>query len=60
MKIISLSANIAWQIAAEEAENAQYAFIEPEHILIGICSLAKLVANKEVSLSKLRDSPRFS
>src|SRR3989344_9075007 len=41
MPTLSISANIAWQIAAAEASAARFQFIEAEHIFIGICSLEK-------------------
>ena len=43
MTELSLSANLAWQLAAQEAAASRSRFIEPEHILIGICSLEKLL-----------------
>ena len=43
MTDLSPAANFAWQVAAQEAAAAKFEFIEPEHILIGICSLEKLV-----------------
>ena len=46
MTELSLPANFAWQVAAQEAAAAQFEFIEPEHILIGICSLEKLDESK--------------
>ena len=39
-------AKLAWQLAAQEAAAAHFEFIEPEHILIGICSLEKLDESK--------------
>ena len=44
MTELSLPANLAWQLAVQEAAAAQFEFIETEHILIGICSLEKLLA----------------
>ena len=44
---LSLPANFAWQVAAQEATAAQFEFIEPEHILIGICSLEKFLASAD-------------
>jgi ATP-dependent Clp protease ATP-binding subunit ClpC len=44
MTELSVPANLAWQLAAQEAAAAQFEFIEPEHILIGVCSLEKLIA----------------
>ena len=43
MKELSIGANLAWQIAAGEAAAAQHPFIEPDHLLIGICSLEKVL-----------------
>ena len=36
-------ARISWKIAAWEAEKASHHYIEKEHILIGICSLDKIL-----------------
>ena len=41
MTSLSFSANLAWQLAAQEAAVARSEFIEPQHILIGICSLSR-------------------
>ena len=46
MTDLSRAANFAWQVAAQEAAAAKFEFIEPEHILIGICSLEKLDESK--------------
>ena len=46
MTDFSLGSNFAWQVAAQEAAAAHFEFIEPEHILIGICSLEKLDESK--------------
>ncbi|HKZ46855.1 MAG TPA: Clp protease N-terminal domain-containing protein [Thermodesulfobacteriota bacterium] len=43
MPTLSIGANIAWQIAAGEASDARFQFIEAEHIFIGICSIEKLL-----------------
>jgi len=43
MTNLSISANIAWQIAAHEAAAAKFQFIEKEHLFIGICSLEKIL-----------------
>ena len=40
--MFSKSVYLVWQIAANEAGYAGCNFIEPEHILIGLCSLEKL------------------
>jgi ATP-dependent Clp protease ATP-binding subunit ClpC len=42
MEKYSKSVLIVWQIAAQEAANANSQFIEPEHMIIGLCSLEKL------------------
>ena len=42
MTSLSFSANLAWQLSAQEAAAARSEFIEPQHILIGICSLEKI------------------
>jgi hypothetical protein len=41
MPILSIAANIAWNIAATEASAARFQFIEAEQIFIGICSIEK-------------------
>ncbi|MCX6082005.1 MAG: ATP-dependent Clp protease ATP-binding subunit [Chloroflexi bacterium] len=43
----SIGLNLAWQIAAAEAGAAGQSSIEKEYILIGICSLEKVLANDE-------------
>src|SRR3990170_3265517 len=43
MPTLSIGANIVWQIAAGEASDARFQFIEAEHIFIGICSIEKLL-----------------
>jgi ATP-dependent Clp protease ATP-binding subunit ClpC len=56
MKELSISANLAWQIAAGEAAAANHQFIEEEHIFIGILSLEKLLMpNAEESGLKPQD-----
>ena len=47
MTELSFSANLAWQLAAQEAAAARSEFIEPPHILIGICSLEKISAQAD-------------
>ena len=47
MKKLSLGATLAWQIAAQEAAASRHQFIEPEHLLIGICSLEKILTRSE-------------
>ena len=43
MKKISSDTTLAWQIAVWEAGIAKHQYIEKEHILIGICSLEKVL-----------------
>jgi len=43
MTELSFSANLALQLSAQEAAVAWSEFIEPQHILIGICSLEKIL-----------------
>ena len=43
MKEISSAIKLAWQIAAGEAGITKHQYIEKEHILIGICSLEKVL-----------------
>lgn len=43
MKELSVGASIAWQIAAWEAAAGKHQYIEKEHILMGICSLEKVL-----------------
>jgi ATP-dependent Clp protease ATP-binding subunit ClpA len=47
MKKYSIGVKIAWQIASWEAKKFGYAHIEPEHILIGLCSLGKAAEFQE-------------
>ncbi len=47
MDELSTSVKIAWQIAANEAANARFQYIEPAHILIGLCSLEKINGDVE-------------
>ncbi len=42
MTELSFGAKLAWQLSAQEAAAARFEYIEPEHILIGICSLEKI------------------
>jgi hypothetical protein len=57
---LSIGLQLTRQIAAGEAAEARYEFIEPEHLFIGLCSLGKtlqavelgqLVAPKEVIMA---------
>jgi len=49
MDELSTSVKIAWQIAAQEAASSRSIYIEPEHILIGLCSLEKLIDNPGIT-----------
>ena len=49
---ISPGVEFAWKIAAEFALRADEQFIEPRHLLYGICSIEGLVANGEQSQPK--------
>lgn len=42
---LSPGADMAWRIAAHEAAASEYRFIEKEHLLIGIVSLEKVIAD---------------
>jgi len=54
MTELSFSANLTWQLAAQEAAAARSEFIEPQHILMGICSLEKIsMQADELDLSVL-------
>ncbi len=53
MKELSISASLAWQIAAGEVTAAHHQLIGKEHILMGICSLEKvLMLNPEETALK--------
>jgi ATP-dependent Clp protease ATP-binding subunit ClpC len=43
MKELSMGVHLAWQLAAQEAAAARHLFIEPDHLVIGICSLEKIL-----------------
>jgi len=45
MKSLSPSVGIAWRIAAHEAVGSGYRCIEKEHLLIGIVSIEKIIAD---------------
>ncbi len=47
MTELSFSAYLVWQLAAQEAAASQFEFIDPVHILIGICSLEKILGQEE-------------
>jgi ATP-dependent Clp protease ATP-binding subunit ClpC len=59
MTELSFSANLAWQLAAQEAAVARSEFIEPEHILIGICSLEKISMQADELDPPARQSLQF-
>jgi ATP-dependent Clp protease ATP-binding subunit ClpC len=42
MKQLSFAASTTWQISAQEAAAGKWLYIEPEHLLMGICSLEKI------------------
>ena len=44
MKRLSAGASWAWQIAAGESAAAGHQYIEKEHVMMGICSLAKVLS----------------
>ncbi len=44
MKSLSSAVDVSWQIAVAEASAAGSQFIEKEHVVIGIMSLAKVAA----------------
>ncbi len=44
MDELSAASTFAWQMAAVEAGRASYERIEPVHLLIGVCSVEKLLA----------------
>jgi ATP-dependent Clp protease ATP-binding subunit ClpC len=56
MTDLSVAAAWAWQFAAREAGIAHHQFIEPEHILIGICSLEKVFTHADELNSSVRSS----
>ena len=43
MRKPSIGLYLAWQIAAAETASAKHQYIEKEHMLMGICSLEKVV-----------------
>lgn len=49
----SIGLNLAWQIAASEAGAAGQPAIEKEYILVGICSLEKLLSSDNGAISNL-------
>lgn len=48
MKKLSFAASAAWQISAQEAAAGEYAVIEVNHLLLGILSLEKIGAVKDL------------
>lgn len=44
MKSLSPGADMAWRIALHETVGSEYKFIEKEHLLIGIVSIEKVIA----------------
>jgi ATP-dependent Clp protease ATP-binding subunit ClpC len=53
MKNLTLAATLSWQLAAQEAAISRYQFIEEGHLLIGICSLEKILARSgEANISQ--------
>ena len=47
MTDLTIGAKLSWQLAAQEAAAARSEFIEPEHILIGIFSLEKVMGQAD-------------
>lgn len=45
MKKLSIVADVAWRIAAHEAASSGYRYLEKEHLLIGILSIEKVLAD---------------
>ena len=43
MPSFSVGVDVAWQDAAAEAAGAQYEFIEPFHLFIGLCCVEKFL-----------------
>lgn len=48
MKKLSFAASAAWKISAQEAAAGEYAFIEVDHLLLGIVSLEKIGAVRDL------------
>ena len=44
---LSAGARLAWQVAGDLAFQEKDAFIEPRHLLFGICSVGRLIASSE-------------
>jgi ATP-dependent Clp protease ATP-binding subunit ClpC len=45
---ISIGLDLAWQIAAGEALQAQYQFIEPEHLFVGTCKVGQFTQEEDL------------
>jgi ATP-dependent Clp protease ATP-binding subunit ClpC len=45
MTNLSVGADMAWRISAHEAAASGYKFIEKEHLLVGIVSIEKVIAD---------------
>ena len=43
--LLSPAAQLAWQIGGDLALHNREPFIEPKHLLFGICSIEKIVAS---------------
>lgn len=58
MKELSIGAELAWQLAAQEASLAKCPFIESDHLAIGIFSLAKILQTQALdALDETRIHP---
>lgn len=56
MSDYTLCVALTWQIAAEEAAGAKQEFIEPEHLLIGLCKLVGFTQPEEIRRLGLPES----
>lgn len=53
MTRLSMGVELTWQIAAMEAADSGFEFIEPEHLVVGACSLEKVVSSSvKLSISE--------
>ncbi|MFZ5818904.1 MAG: hypothetical protein ACOYYJ_03295 [Chloroflexota bacterium] len=43
MTDLSFPAELSWQLAAQEAAIAKHQYIQPGHLLVGICSLGSAI-----------------
>src|SRR6266496_5280634 len=57
MVAVSASVDFAWQVAADEAMHSLSANIEPCYLMIGLCSIEKLIARKSADSPVLYDQP---